>query len=45
MRYCLIDLARPRRRTEASLQNWKERILEDLDLAVKGGAAEPEFAI
>jgi len=40
-----IDLPRPRRRTEASLQNWKERILEDLDLAVKGGAAEPEFAI
>jgi sulfonate transport system ATP-binding protein len=40
-----IDLPRPRRRTEAALQNWKERILEDLDLAVKGGAAEPEFAI
>ena len=40
-----IDLPRPRRRTEARLQAWKERILEDLDLAVKGGAAEPEFAI
>jgi sulfonate transport system ATP-binding protein len=40
-----IDLPRPRRRTEARLQTWKERILEDLDLAVKGGAAEPEFAI
>jgi len=40
-----IDLPRPRRRTEARLQAWKERILEDLDLAVKGGGAEPEFAI
>jgi sulfonate transport system ATP-binding protein len=40
-----IDLARPRRRAEARLQAWKERILEDLDLAVRGGAAEPEFAI
>jgi sulfonate transport system ATP-binding protein len=39
-----IDLARPRRRTEAHLQAWKERILADLDLAVKG-APEPEFAI
>jgi sulfonate transport system ATP-binding protein len=41
----LIDLPRPRRRTEARLQAWKERILEDLDLAVRGGAADPEFAI
>jgi len=40
-----IDLPRPRRRTEARLQAWKERILEDLDLAVKGAGAEPEFAI
>jgi sulfonate transport system ATP-binding protein len=40
-----IDLPRPRRRTEGRLQAWKERILEDLDLAVKGGGAEPEFAI
>jgi sulfonate transport system ATP-binding protein len=40
-----IDLPRPRRRTEARLQGWKERLLEDLDLAVRGGAAEPEFAI
>src|SRR6185437_15246918 len=40
-----IDLPRPRRRTEARLQGWKERILEDLDLAVRGGAADPEFAI
>ncbi|HYM02464.1 MAG TPA: ABC transporter ATP-binding protein [Stellaceae bacterium] len=40
-----IDLARPRRRTEAQLQAWKERILEDLDLAVRGAAADPEFAI
>jgi sulfonate transport system ATP-binding protein len=40
-----IDLPRPRRRTEARLQAWKERILEDLDLALKGGGAEPEFAI
>ena len=40
-----IDLPRPRRRTEARLQAWKERILEDLDLAVKGGGADPEFAI
>jgi sulfonate transport system ATP-binding protein len=40
-----IDLPRPRRRTEAQLQAWKERILEDLDLARKGGGAEPEFAI
>jgi sulfonate transport system ATP-binding protein len=40
-----IDMPRPRRRTEARLQSWKERILEDLDLAVKGAAAEPEFAI
>lgn len=38
-----IELPRPRRRTEATLQNWKERILEDLDLAV--AAADPEFAI
>ncbi|HXZ01674.1 MAG TPA: ABC transporter ATP-binding protein [Stellaceae bacterium] len=40
-----IDLPRPRRRTEGRLQAWKERILEDLDLAVKGGGADPEFAI
>ncbi|HKW54370.1 MAG TPA: ABC transporter ATP-binding protein [Stellaceae bacterium] len=40
-----IDLPRPRRRTEAQLQSWKERILEDLDLAQKGADAEPEFAI
>jgi sulfonate transport system ATP-binding protein len=40
-----IDMPRPRRRTEGRLQAWKERILEDLDLAVKGAAAEPEFAI
>jgi sulfonate transport system ATP-binding protein len=40
-----IDLPRPRRRTEARLQAWKERILEDLDLAVRGGGADPEFAI
>jgi sulfonate transport system ATP-binding protein len=40
-----IDMPRPRRRTEARLQAWKERILEDLDLAVKGAAADPEFAI
>ena len=40
-----IDLPRPRRRTEAQLQGWKERILEDLDLAQKGADAEPEFAI
>jgi hypothetical protein len=38
-------MPRPRRRTEGRLQAWKERILEDLDLAVKGAAAEPEFAI
>jgi sulfonate transport system ATP-binding protein len=40
-----IDLGRPRRRTEAGLQSWKERILEDLDLAQKGADADPEFAI
>src|SRR5216684_672361 len=40
-----IDMPRPRRRTEAQLQSWKERILEDLDLAQKGADAEPEFAI
>ena len=40
-----IDLPRPRRRTEAQLQGWKERILEDLDLAQKGADADPEFAI
>jgi sulfonate transport system ATP-binding protein len=40
-----IDLPRPRRRTEAQLQTWKERILEDLDLGVRGGSAEPEFVI
>jgi sulfonate transport system ATP-binding protein len=40
-----IDLPRPRRRTETGLQRWKERILEDLDLAQKGADAEPEFAI
>jgi sulfonate transport system ATP-binding protein len=40
-----IDLPRPRRRTEARLQAWKERILEDLDLGLKGGGAEPEFVI
>jgi sulfonate transport system ATP-binding protein len=40
-----IDLPRPRRRTETGLQHWKERILEDLDLAQKGAGAEPEFAI
>jgi sulfonate transport system ATP-binding protein len=40
-----LDLPRPRRRTEAQLQSWKERILEDLDLARKGAGAEPEFAI
>jgi sulfonate transport system ATP-binding protein len=40
-----IELPRPRRRTEAQLQGWKERILEDLDLAQKGADAEPEFAI
>ena len=38
-----IELPRPRRRTEAPLQSWKERILWDLDLAKKG--PEPEFAI
>jgi sulfonate transport system ATP-binding protein len=38
-----IDLPRPRRRTEARLQAWKERILEDLDLG--GTGAEPEYAI
>jgi sulfonate transport system ATP-binding protein len=38
-----IDMARPRRRTESQLQSWKERILEDLDLGIKG--PEPEFAI
>ncbi len=40
-----IDLPRPRPRTEARLQAWKERILEDLDLAVKTDAPDPEFAI
>jgi sulfonate transport system ATP-binding protein len=40
-----IDLARPRRRTEAQLQSWKERILEDLDLAQKGSDLDPEFSI
>jgi sulfonate transport system ATP-binding protein len=40
-----IDLPRPRRRTEPGLQAWKERILEDLDLAATGGGKEPEFAI
>jgi sulfonate transport system ATP-binding protein len=39
-----IDLPRPRRRTETSMVEWKERILEDLDLGVKAGAA-PEFTI
>ncbi len=38
-----IDLPRPRRRTEARLQAWKERILGDLDLAPK--EIEPDFAI
>jgi sulfonate transport system ATP-binding protein len=38
-----IELPRPRRRTEAPLQAWKERILLDLDLAKRG--PEPEFAI
>jgi sulfonate transport system ATP-binding protein len=40
-----LDLPRPRRRTEARLQHWKERILEDLDLATRGAGADPEFAI
>lgn len=40
-----IGLPRPRRSTEARLQAWKERILEDLDFAVKGSGADPEFAI
>ena len=38
-----IDLPRPRRRTEAHLQGWKERILGDLDLAPK--EIDPDFAI
>jgi sulfonate transport system ATP-binding protein len=40
-----IDLARPRRRTEAHLQAWKERILGDLELARADGPPAPEFAI
>jgi sulfonate transport system ATP-binding protein len=39
-----IELPRPRRRTEAHLQAWKERILQDLDLTVKD-APEPDYAI
>jgi sulfonate transport system ATP-binding protein len=38
-----IELPRPRRRTEATLQAWKERILRDLDLSTAG--AEPDYAI
>jgi sulfonate transport system ATP-binding protein len=39
-----IDLPRPRRRTDSRMVEWKEAILEDLDLGVKPGA-EPEFVI
>lgn len=40
-----LGLPRPRKRTDPKLQAWKERLLVDLDLAIGGDAAEPEFAI
>ncbi|HYC13214.1 MAG TPA: ABC transporter ATP-binding protein [Stellaceae bacterium] len=40
-----LDLPRPRKRTDPRLQEWKERLLVDLDLALGEAAGEPDFAI
>jgi len=40
-----LGLARPRKRTDARLQGWKERLLEDLDLAVKDPEAQSDYTI
>ncbi len=40
-----LDLPRPRKRTDAKLLAWKERLLVDLDLAVGAAEIEPEFSI
>jgi sulfonate transport system ATP-binding protein len=44
----VIDLPRPRRRTEASVQKWKELLLGELDLSTSErfplGEATPSLA-
>ncbi len=40
----VLDLPRPRRRTDPSLQRWKERLLVELDLSLEAAPLEPDQA-